>query len=55
MVKASIFLLVDDPKDVADKLGVPIALSGGLFLNLGALWAYLDPQALLGRMIEVKT
>lgn len=55
MVKASICLLVDDPKEVADKLGVPIALSGGSFLNLGALWAYLDTQVLLGCMIVVKT
>ena len=50
-----ILFLVDDPKDVARKIGVPIALSGGSFLNPGALWTYLDTQELLGCMIELKT
>ncbi len=50
-----ILFWVDDPNDVANKLQVPIALSGSSFLNPGALWAYLDTQALLGCMIEVKT
>ncbi len=46
---------VDDPHDFADKLGAPIIQSGGSTLRPGAIWAYLETQAMLGALIEVKT
>ncbi|MCC9078921.1 VOC family protein [Litorilinea aerophila] len=46
---------VDDPEAVAAGLEVPILQSGGSTLRPGALWAYLDTQALLGAMIELRT
>ncbi len=46
---------VDDPEAVAAGLEAPILQSGGSTLRPGALWAYLDTQAVLGAMIELRT
>lgn len=46
---------VDDPLNFAAKLDAPVLQSGGSVLRPGALWAYLDTQATLGAMIEIKT
>jgi hypothetical protein len=46
---------VDDPVAVAGRLDVPILQSGGSTLRPGALWAYLDTQATLKAMIELKS
>lgn len=45
----------DDPAAVAARLEVPILQSGGSTLRPGAIWAYLDTEALLGAMIELRT
>lgn len=44
-----------DPAAVAARLQVPILQSGGSTLRPGAIWAYLDTEALLGAMIELRT
>jgi hypothetical protein len=46
---------VDDPVAVANQIGAPILQSGGSSLRPGALWAYLDTQATLKAMVEVKS
>ncbi len=46
---------VDDPEAVAAGLGAPILQSGGSTLRPGAIWTYLDTQAMLGCMIEFRT
>lgn len=46
---------VDDPEAVAAGLNAPILQSGGSTLRPGALWTYLDTQAMLGCMLEFRT
>jgi catechol 2,3-dioxygenase-like lactoylglutathione lyase family enzyme len=46
---------VDDPLVVAAGLAAPILQSGGSILRPGALWAYLDTQATLGCIVELKS
>ncbi|HXF65054.1 MAG TPA: VOC family protein [Caldilineaceae bacterium] len=46
---------VEDPEDVARRLEAPILQSGGSTLFPGAIWSYLDTQAMLGAMIELRT
>lgn len=46
---------VDDPEAVAAGLNVPILQSGGSTLHPGAVWSYLDTQALLGCIIEFRS
>ena len=46
---------VDDPVAVANQLEAPILQSGGSSLRPGALWAYLDTNATLKAMIELKS
>lgn len=45
----------DDPEAVAARLDAPILQSGGSTLRPGAIWAYLDTEAVLGAMIELRT
>ncbi len=45
----------DDPEATAAALGAPILQSGGSTLRPGAIWAYLDTEATLGAMIELRT
>jgi hypothetical protein len=49
-----ILFLVDNPQEVAQKLGVEVLQSGGSSLNPGAIWSYLDTESLLGCLIELK-
>jgi hypothetical protein len=46
---------VSDPDGVARQIEAPILQSGGSTLYPGAIWAYLDTQAVLGTIIEVRT
>ncbi len=46
---------VPDPEGVAEELNVEILQSGGSALDPGAIWAYLDTEAILGSIIELKT
>ncbi len=46
---------VRDPEGVAHQLEAPVLQSGGSTLYPGAIWSYLDTQAMLGAMIELRT
>ena len=46
---------VVDPAAVAAGLQTPVLQSGGSSLHPGASWSYLDTQALLGCMIELRS
>ena len=50
-----ILFTVDDRQAVADGLQVPIIQSGSSTIHPGAIWAYLDTQALLGCIIEFRS
>ncbi|MCB0063086.1 MAG: VOC family protein [Caldilineaceae bacterium] len=45
---------VSDPTAVAAGIDAPVLQSGGSTLNPGAIWSYLDTQAMLGCIVELK-
>lgn len=45
---------VDDPDAIAAGIEAKVMQSGGSTLNPGAIWSYLDTQALLGCIVELK-
>lgn len=45
---------VTDPEMVAVGIDAPVMQSGGSTLNPGAIWRYLDTQAMLGCIVELK-
>jgi len=46
---------VTDPDGVARRIEAPVLQSGGSTLYPSAIWSYLDTQALLGVMVELRT